>query len=497
MNSIKSIKNIINKLTEEEIRILLRVFKSNISKSESKSIHLVKLFLSEKKYSLSEIQINIYGKLNYSAFNKLLNRVKYKIFETIFLDLSISSNNFSRRNKVNIDLRKKLLQADILQLKGLRNDVLPIYNHIIVSSKKFELYDLQIQALISKQRLQSINSKVQSFKKINNEIIYAENCLNALKDSNNIYKEILNKINNSTNYLEYISDLELFINKLEDYYNIFKSPTIGFYLFTLSAEMYENKLLYNKANDNLEKVKKILLVNDSAYTDNRYGTNLLNLANNNIFLFQFDKSIILANESKKYFKNLPLSLKIVDELLFYVYFYKFDFEKCNKILLDNVFQSDNESIKNKFQYFQACLYFVKGSYKDSLFSLLNYNEIDRDKEGWNINRRILIILNRIELNEYESVDLQIQNLDKFIKRISSNKKIMQRSIVILRILTKLIQENFNYNIVYQKRIKYFKLLESESAIFHWQVKSPELVIFNDWFKFKMKVDIINSSLKNK
>ena len=495
MNSLKSLKNIVSKLTEEENKILLKILNyNNISKNESKSIHLINFLLSKNNYSINDIQNYIYGKSNYNAFNKLLNRTKYKIFETIIFDLSILSNNFSKRNKVNIDLRKKLLQADILQLKGLRSEVLPIYNHIIIRSKFFELYDIQVQALISKQRLQLINAKVISFKKINEEINYAEKCLNALKDSNYIYNEIINKINNSTNYLLYIDDLKLFINKLEKYYNIYKSPTIGFYLYTLSAEMFENKLMYNKAKENLEKVKGILINNESAYTENRYGTVLLNLSNNNIFLFQFDQAIILANESKKYFKNLPLTLKIVDEILFYTYFYKFDFVNCNKILIDNIIKFDDEVMKNKFQYFQSCLFFITGKYKDSLSALLNYNEIEKDKEGWNINRRILLILIRIELQEYESVDLQIQNLDRFIKRISKNKIITQRHVIILRILTKLIQENYNFNFVYQKRLKYFKLLESNYSQYEWQIKSPELIIFNDWFKYKMKKNIINCSL---
>ena len=133
MNSLKSLKNIVNKLTKEEVRLFKRTLNNNSnSQNETKSIQLMKLLLSEKNYSINDIQNNIYGKSNYSAFNKLLNRTKHKIFETIFLDLSIISNNFSKRNIVNIDLRKKLVQADILQLKGLRGDVLPIYNHIIM-----------------------------------------------------------------------------------------------------------------------------------------------------------------------------------------------------------------------------------------------------------------------------------------------------------------------------------------------------------------------------
>ena len=498
MNSFKSLKNIVNKLTEEEIKALKKTLSINtVLKNESKSLNLINLLISDKNYSFIEIQNSIYGKSNYSAFNKLLNRIKQKVFETIILDLTISSNNFSKRNKVNLDLRKKLLQADILQLKGIRKEVVPIYNYIISHSKYFELFDIQVSALVSKQRIQLISSRVNSFAKINDEIEYAESCHKALKTSSKIYNDIINKINNSINQLSYIEELKSLIVKLKEYYLIYKLPTIGFYLFTLEAEIYENNLFYDKSKDALENAQNILLKNESAYTENRYGTVLLNLSNSNIFLFQFDQAINLALESKRYFKNLPLTLKIVDEILFYVYFYKFDYINCSKILSNNNnINYDDDNLKNKFYYFQACLFFINGNYIESIDALSKCNEIINDNEGWNINKRILLILNRIELKEYDLIELQIQNFEKYIKRISNNKSSVQRQVLILRILTKLIQEDFNFKNVYNKRLKYFNILESKTGIFRWQIKSPELIIFNDWFKFKMKERKINASLAN-
>ena len=498
MNSLKSLKNIVSKLTEEEIKTLKKVLSINIVlKNESKSLNLINLLLSDKNYSFNEIQNNIYGKPNYNAFNKLLNRTKHKVLETIILDVTISSNNFSKRNKVNLDLRKKLLQADILQLKGIRKEVLPIYNYIISHSKYFELFDIQVSALVSKQRLQLINSKVNSFVKINDEIEYAESCHKALKTSSKIYNDIINKINNSINQSSYIDELKSLIVKLNEYYNIYRLPTIGFYLFTLEAEICENNLFYDKSKDALEKAKNILLLNESAYTENRYGTVLLNLSNCYIYLLKFDQAINLALESKRYFKNLPLTLKIVDEILFYAYFYKLDYVNCSKILSNNNYiKYDDDNLKNKFYYFQSCLFFINKKNIESLEALSNCSELKNDNEGWNINMRILLILNRIELNDYDSIDLKIQNLEKYIKRISNNKSSIQRQVLILRILTKLIQEDFNFKKVYTKRLKYFNILESKTGIYRWQIKSPELIIFNNWFKFKMNGSEKNDSLSN-
>ena len=153
-------------------------------------------------------------------------------------------------------------------------------------------------------------------------------------------------------------------------------------------------------------------------------------------------------------------------------------------------------MKNKFYYLQSCLFFINKKNIESLEALSNCSELKNDNEGWNINMRILLILNRIELNDYDSIDLKIQNLEKYIKRISNNKSSIQRQVLILRILTKLIQEDFNFKKVYTKRLKYFNILESKTGIYRWQIKSPELIIFNNWFKFKMNGSEKNDSLSN-
>ena len=98
----------------------------------------------------------------------------------------------------------------------------------------------------------------------------------------------------------------------------------------------------------------------------------------------------------------------------------------------------------------------------------------------------MITLFRIEMEDYESVDLKLSSLVKFIKRLLKTKSIRPRFLTIIRILRKLINENFDYTKVYQNRKKYFDLLESNDPHYCWEIKSPELVVFEKWFKAKME-----------
>ncbi|MBK7572237.1 MAG: hypothetical protein IPI10_11650 [Bacteroidetes bacterium] len=90
---------------------------------------------------------------------------------------------------------------------------------------------------------------------------------------------------------------------------------------------------------------------------------------------------------------------------------------------------------------------------------MQVSEIDKDKEGWNVNIRILSILCRIELFETDSVDLNVQNLEKFLKRISKTNNVPTRYQIILRILVSLLNEGYDFNKVSNKKKKSLTILE--------------------------------------
>jgi hypothetical protein len=503
MNNLLGLKRILNHLTKEELKSLLKFLEYYADSGDSqKSVQLVKMLIDESDFTSTDIQNSLYGKKNYMAFNKLCNRIKNKIFEILLFDSNLSKRYYSKRNQIVFELKKKLIQADILQLKGLRDDLLPIYNQIIQRSKKNELYDVLVQALYSKQRLIGIHGKNELVKVLKNEIEFSEKCWHAMNHSQSLYIAITNKISVSSNFKSYLEDLEAAISQLKEYFEVSGSSIIGYYFFTLKADQQQNIKNFGGAQKNLEEAKSILDINTAAYTENRYGSILINLANNNIYLHQFKESIKYGEESKGYFRSLPLTLQIVDEIIFYANFYLDNLFECEQILEKQrtVSSSQNTSLQiSKFNFLEAYLLFKKEKFDKSISLLDEYKEIEQDKEGWNINRRILIILNRIELRDHDSVDLQIQNLERYLRRISKTKVVSERYIVILKILIKLVNEDFNFTKVYFSRKKYFALLSSGDDRFSWKIRSPELIPFEKWFELNMlgKSIRINSGEKVK
>jgi hypothetical protein len=171
-------------------------------------------------------------------------------------------------------------------------------------------------------------------------------------------------------------------------------------------------------------------------------------------------------------------------VLFYAYFYIGAYEKCSSCIKEKYGIEINELIKDGFKYYEACLYFIEGRYKLCIDLLKEAKDVDRDKEGWNINKRILLILCYIELEDEESIELLVQNLEKYIKRFKRGGGIRKRYIVIQKILVSLIQENYSFLNVLDKRMTLFDSLSSKDELFRWETKTPELFQFNEWFNSK-------------
>lgn len=488
MESIESLRRLLSVLSNEEhreLKSLLSKRNKNDDASESKPLLLVNYLLDERKYSAIQIQKILYPDLNYHAFNKLKNRLKEKILEVVIRDSSIKSNSFSQRNVTIFELRKLLIKADILQLKGYRFNLLNLYDLIISRSKRVEVYDITLQALYSKRRLMFGSVSEQKIKKLNSEIDQVEKGWLLLNRAQNVFRDITNKISVSSDSNSYHEQLVSSLKIIESFISEFESPSLRYYYFTLLAEKSQIDRDYEKCNMYFHKIRNLLEANISIYTENRLGSVLLNLANNEVLLGNFNEAIRIGEESRRYFKNLKLTQKIVDENNFYANFYLKNFHECERYVTEAVNDrtlQNSEYLLGKFNFYHACLLFYQDRFVEAVDLLTMQSEIKKDKEGWNICRRILLIMCRIELEEVESADLQIHNLQKYLKRIKKLKHLRPRYTLIVNLLIKLLNSNLQYkSFSFEKDGRFSALFNNQDYQFGWRLKSPELVRFDHWF----------------
>jgi tetratricopeptide (TPR) repeat protein len=374
--------------------------------------------------------------------------------------------------------------------RGMNDEVESFQNKIISLAKQYEIYDGLIEALASKQRYLGFRFGSRAELKIKNEIGFYEQSRAAYTRALDIYNTLAAKINFSSSYLEYKTALENALMLLKNDFEQTKSAYVGYHYLLLLTEYYQNNSDFKNAQLTLKKLKELIENNVSIYTRFRLGTALVNIANNDLLMSNFDQALLHADEAIHYFSDSAINKGVVQEIEFYSLFYSDKLQEAGR-LMEELYHSSRFSktpfLYSKRAYLLANMKTLRGDFRQSKELLAEVKDIEKDKEGWNIGKRILTIINRIELKEFESVDLQVQSLQKHIKRTLKTKHVHNRNVLILRLLLKLINEQFDFKKVYNSRRRYFDLLESNDSEYCWKIKSPELIIFHEWFKSKMNV----------
>lgn len=217
------------------------------------------------------------------------------------------------------------------------------------------------------------------------------------------------------------------------------------------------------------------------------GSVLLSKSENYIKLHKFKESLLMSNQSSAYFPNNIFNQALVYECKFYANYFSGEFAKSRLDLeyLCNLPRENNILVSiNKWNYLSAALLFLEKKYQDCQLQLKQISEIDKDKEGWNVNIRILMIMCQIEIGILDSVDLSLSNLEKFVKRISKKGNISMRYKIILRILIALSNDSYDFKKVSYKKKRYLEQLNLSSNKLSWEIKGPELIPFNIWFENK-------------
>ncbi|MEO8087188.1 MAG: hypothetical protein ABI763_10235 [Bacteroidota bacterium] len=491
MNTLNNLKSIIFKLKREEVKSLIkfqRYYQDSTDKSNGKAIQLVENILTDPQCTAKDIQVGLYGRENYHAFNKLLNRTKDKIYEVLLFDQNLSKSYYSERNRVVFEIRKKLMQSEVLYLRGMTEELEAFQNKIISKAKEYEVYDSLIEALQAKQRFMGFRFGKKEFNKIENQIILFEENRKAVQRSRSLFTKIGAKINQSESSDDYIEELNESLKILEEDFQNTNSATVGYYFYYLQTESFQINHLYEESQIILNKLLELVTKNPSIYTRVRHGDVVMNIANNEILIKNYDSAIQSAVLATTFYEDNSVNQDLAKELEFFARFYKGEIDHSEKIL-EEIYNSSRMShtpfLYSKRAYLLACIKNLKGEIQKSDELLSEVKEIEKDKEGWNLGKRIMTIINKIEKKDFESADLKVLSLEKFIKRILKFRQVRKRDITILRILLKLINEGFNFEKVYEQRKRYFELLESDDPEYKWKVKSPEIIIFHEWFKKKI------------
>ncbi len=491
-HSIILLRELLSRLTKKELVLLKKKIASNPDSEgvrTGRSKKLVNLLLSNPEFTSTKIEREIYGGPNHAAFSKLIERTIERI-DKIFLNFNRDSVQFySERNYTFFSLKRKLLILQIRFLRGIEFEISLQFEKIISLSKKYELYEILIEALIVKQRYAVLHKGQNAIDHIEKKIIKYDEIRKKIQRARGLWTNLAARINRSISSDDYKDDLARAVSILKSDFAETNSATICYFYFFLEVESHHIVRKYEEAEVFLKKALNLIMGNSSLYTLARHSDVLINLSNNNIFLGKFQLAKEQALKARELIDLRSENSDITFEVEFFARFYNGEIDNAAKII-EEIYHTtrlrNSPFLFSKRAYLFACIKTIQGDIRRSNELMLDVKAIEKDKSGWNIGRRVLTIINCIEAGEFESADLKVMNLEKYLKRITKMHNVRKRNIIIFRILLKLMNEGFDFQKTYKRRKKYFELLEGNDPDYKWNIKSPELIIFHEWFKGKIK-----------
>ena len=486
------LKAILDRLSSKE-RISIKkniLFEGRKKESFYTTQKIFDILVSSSDIDVNNICISLYGKVNLIALKKLLQRLTDKVLEILASkDLLLNSEIYDRRAKEVFNIRRKLLYYDILAAHGATNYALIILNQVIALAKKIEYYDYLMISLEKKLIKMSLGSGEINFGKVYKDIKHYSDCNSSIK--NCIY--LLRLYSSNYEYKQKLfsnENLLLAIKKVKEDYKRTGSNSVKIYIYYLEGIYYFNNEMYLKCKDNFKLFYKYLKSHPNIVYNSYLVTCLINISEMDTMLGNFEYSLRGLKKIINQFSRNEFNDKLIKEMIFINYFFMGDLEKALEnvnILLDIKLRDLISSFLIAKRYFYlAVIYSIQGLFSDSNKLLANCQPLDKDKEGWNIGVRILAIINNIELGELDYVESQIENLRKHISRTRNESFLFLRFSIISKILIYLMNNSFNFIVVSNNYKKLFEKLRSNKSSSRWVLKSPEMIIFHEWFDAKVK-----------
>lgn len=477
------IDNFLKNLQPEESKVIYRYLKNNISNAEeSKTLQIYEQIISGKPVEF----------INKSSLNKIKSRLFEKSLDALINNELLIKNNLSEFDVNYFKLKKQLIQCKYL-LRTMTNqkvDALKhLLNHIIIASKKFEMYPLLTEALISLKYFNGNRANRNDFELINGEIFFYENCSNLLNKANdNYFRLIIERgISRTLKDNEFEFWLRNIIEETTENFRKTKSQQINYYLHIFRAAYHEFNKQYNEAIIQFRNLIILMKKYPATYKKERLGFAYDNLCQFSIYSYDYKNAEKYVKSSKQFLNKNSLENIIRIEVEFLVNFYSQKYSNAEKNINSILkFSKPNlgELRKAKYTYFKCYSLLQKKEFKAALNLLKTPLEIEKDKCDWKIGTSILTIILFIELNKISEATRALEALRKYIERNKKDEKIKERDRLIVECLRAMEKDNYEYNSGNKNVSKIIKQLSLKNRNTSWEHFTPELIPFHEWVKEK-------------
>jgi len=406
MKEFQSIKAIFANLNDLEIRELRRKFASISTSTEQNKISLkfLEILANNSDLTLNDAQYKLYNRINLVAFRKLNQRFLDKIVDILtYKEIVELNESYDERAKIIFSLEKKLLLVDLFRFRGLFKISDELLDQVIRTAKEYENYEIVVYSLYKKRLrlpgtdssgdLVSIDKDVEKYQKYSLVLSYVKK----------LYTNLI-LLHNNNDLSRTIVKYRSTINKINSLSNKFESSSLKFYSAMLTAQYYS--MLGEDSKASVKLINLLDSIRDTnIFSNNRYGTILLNLALYKRNNREFNEAQFYINEASKYLSRINETKIVVYYQTAALYFIIGDLDKSQyyiKLMSSIVIDKIDIKLKERIYFFYVLNLFVTGKFHELLLHLSSFkSKGDSILEN---EKKLLLWMTSIELGKYDQAD---------------------------------------------------------------------------------------------
>lgn len=493
-NTLERLKNLVRALKPEEEALAekhLSAYDTYDTPKTSKMFSAYKVILKEPDIQYKKLKKLISPKTTHKSFGQLLNRTINRIKESLILDINIfRKGNYSKVFQKRFQIRKELVQARIIRGRGLVSESILLYDKIIRIGKQYELYDELIEALQLKQSALVSTKGLKAFEEMEEIIAFYTHCRNLYTSAVTVYNKYYAVVNFSSTKKGNVKVLKKTIDQLKQSVEETNSANIETLYYLLSLEYQSLTRNYIENRNIGENFLKLISKNPAVESKARQVYVLNLLIENQILILDFNSAVEYGKRAMSLMAGtLNRNLYYCLELLSYAYYYQQEFDKVEHyhremerfpLYKREVYQ------RTKIFFVRAMSYFVKEQFREALLLLNNMEELEKEKEGWNVWIRIMRILCSIELLKLNMIDYDVESFRRYLERTDKRKDVKPRDKLILKVLIDLDRNSYDFKQTQEKSKKELSELNKVNGKYSWEAQTPELILFHDWYQAKLE-----------
>jgi hypothetical protein len=485
MSSLNSLYVLIQSLSPEEKKVIHSFIISFDSRGDSFKSKSEKLFnlLCQSKETLNEREIEffLYGKESTATFSRLLIRLREKILEALFLNVNIKRELiYDNTLRSLLEVRKRMSYAQMMIYRKHFEIGKFLLESCIDISKQNEYYEELVSIVKIKIQTPQFVIAQNDLEKLNTEYAHWNLCKEAVYQAKLAYT----RFNLTPQKAFEETEMSVCVERLKKDYAETQSSTVAYYWYLIESEYYLKKMDFNSAEKTLRKLVVLLEKNKKIYGEIAIGIALIKLAENELFLYKFDKTIAICQQARVLLGKDVSKENECLEIEFKAQLYSGKIQTALEIIREQSDRDLRKSISNvstiRNHKLASVLFLQKHYFEANDLSREVQCYSDKD-DALNFYITLLIVQSHIECCLNDITQYKLERIKKHVEQLKMVHHKNLRQHLITDVLIEFVKTEFSFRKTYHQMHDIFENLQSHSKEYQWQIESYEYVVFHEWF----------------